>query len=130
MGPLIFYYIAQPQKEVDEGGGEGSEKGEKDPFSAMKMLTSSLGNQSDAPGQPPSSEEEEGRQAEGKYGQAIIVTKILILGFSQVLPKNAKLWQRKLWDPESKQGTLQLRSRVKRTLSSLRLKVIVSLPQS
>ena len=44
----------------------------------MKMLISLLRNQSDAPGQPPSSEEE-GRQAEGKYGQAIIVTKILIL---------------------------------------------------
>ena len=114
---------------MDEGGGEGSEKGEKDPFSAMKMLISSLGNQSDAPGQPPSSEEV-GRQAEGRYGQAIIVTKILILDFSQVLPKNAKLWQRKLWAPESKQGTLQLRSRMKRTPSSLRLRVIVSLPQS
>ena len=52
----------------------------------MKMLISLLGNQSDAPGQPPSSEEE-GRQAKGKYGQAIIVTKILILDFSQMLSK-------------------------------------------
>ena len=73
MSALIYYNIAQPQRKVDEEEGESTKKGEKGPFFAMKMLISFfLGNQFDVPGQPPSSEEE-GRQDEGKYGQAIIV---------------------------------------------------------